>query len=70
MVQRDPLDDYTDMLRAEASSNDDMLDTGLQHQGVPEYLAQAASRYDASRRRSAADCAPREKATRDEATQA
>ncbi len=51
MVKRDPLDDYAEMLRAEASSNDEMLDAGLQHQGVPEHLEQAALRYDASRQR-------------------
>ncbi len=70
MVKRDPLDDYAEMLRAEASSNDEMLDAGLQHQGVPEHLEQAALRYDASRQRYEGDCVPRERATRDEVTQA
>ncbi len=70
MVKRDPLDDYTDMLRAEASSNDEMLDAGLQHLSVPEYLEQAANRYGASRQRYETDCAPRDSAARDQVTPA
>lgn len=66
MVKRDPLDDYTDMLSDEASSNDEMLDATLQHRAVPEYLEHVAFRYGASRQRYEADCAARDSATRDE----
>jgi len=70
MVERDPLDDYTDLLRAEASSSDEMLDASLQHVSVPEYLEQAANRYDDSRQRYETDCATRDGAARDQVTPA
>ncbi len=70
MVKRDPLDDYTNMLRAEASSNDEMLDAELQHVSVPEYLEQAANRYNDRRQRYETDCAIRDGAARDQVTPA
>lgn len=70
MVKRDPLDDYTNMLRAEASSNDEMLDAELQHVSVPEHLEQAANRYNDSRQRYVTDCATRDGGARDRVTPA